>query len=260
MWEYTTPNKLPCIVLKTRRSMRAVHFHPEAHPVVLTAEVQDPSATSELPISLSETGPYSRIAKQQQQQHALSVSARRQIAARPPPSQELPIPSPQLLHGVSSQQASQASSGNVPSGHDNLRRVYIPTSAGPVQIPGSAGPAQISDMLFNAIAPRNPELWQGHVNNVGSRLEGQGRPARDASPEVAADIWSAGAHAAAGSTQDQPTQQPGLWYFDEHNRRRYGDSMAMQNTEDTASGASGGGPVNDGRPVPHTTGWVPPGR
>jgi len=31
----------PAIVLRTRRSLRAVHFHPHAAPFLLTAEVND---------------------------------------------------------------------------------------------------------------------------------------------------------------------------------------------------------------------------
>jgi len=38
--------------------MRAVHFHPHGMPSVLTAEVQDPSPTSELPETLTTKGPF----------------------------------------------------------------------------------------------------------------------------------------------------------------------------------------------------------
>jgi activator-of-BECN1-regulated-autophagy protein 1 len=58
MWQYKFPATPPVIVLKTRRSMRAVHFHPHGLPVVLTAEVQDPSPTAELAAALTEHGPY----------------------------------------------------------------------------------------------------------------------------------------------------------------------------------------------------------
>lgn len=53
MWDYTQPRavpvtagsngsssaKQPHITLKTRRSLRAVHFHPHGRPLMLTAEV-----------------------------------------------------------------------------------------------------------------------------------------------------------------------------------------------------------------------------
>ena len=55
MWEYKIPGAAPVIVLRTRRSMRAVHFHPHGLPTVLTAEVQDPSNTNLLPETLTET-------------------------------------------------------------------------------------------------------------------------------------------------------------------------------------------------------------
>lgn len=57
MWEYAKAGSSPVIVLKTRRSMRAVHFHPHGEPMALTAEVQDPSPTPELPATLTEDNP-----------------------------------------------------------------------------------------------------------------------------------------------------------------------------------------------------------
>lgn len=54
IWEYLKTGATPVIVLRTRRSMRAVHFHPHGLPVVLTAEVQDPSPTNQLPETLTE--------------------------------------------------------------------------------------------------------------------------------------------------------------------------------------------------------------
>ena len=58
MWEYRNPNTSPTIVLRTRRSMRAVHFHPHGIPLVLTAEVQDPSPTNDLKETLTEQGSF----------------------------------------------------------------------------------------------------------------------------------------------------------------------------------------------------------
>lgn len=42
IWNYkrTGEASSPAIVLKTRRSLRAVHFHPHAAPFLLTAEVR----------------------------------------------------------------------------------------------------------------------------------------------------------------------------------------------------------------------------
>lgn len=44
IWPYNNKEEAssPIIVLKTRRSLRAVHFHPHAAPFVLTAEVNYP--------------------------------------------------------------------------------------------------------------------------------------------------------------------------------------------------------------------------
>lgn len=54
IWDYTVPGATPTIVLRTRRSMRAVHFHPQGLPLLLTGEVQDPSPTFQLPEALHE--------------------------------------------------------------------------------------------------------------------------------------------------------------------------------------------------------------
>ncbi len=39
MWEYNKEGAQPMVVLKTRRSLRAVHFQPHGTPLLLTAEV-----------------------------------------------------------------------------------------------------------------------------------------------------------------------------------------------------------------------------
>ncbi|KAA6427427.1 MAG: Transducin family WD-40 repeat family isoform 3 [Trebouxia sp. A1-2] len=53
MWQYTRQQQgeegAPAVALKTRRSLRAVHFHPLGLPLVLTAEVNDVSAPVTLP-------------------------------------------------------------------------------------------------------------------------------------------------------------------------------------------------------------------
>jgi activating molecule in BECN1-regulated autophagy protein 1 len=58
VWNWTATDTPPQIVLKTRRSMRAVHFHPHGVPLLLTAEVQDPSPSRDLPVSMTEDGPF----------------------------------------------------------------------------------------------------------------------------------------------------------------------------------------------------------
>jgi activating molecule in BECN1-regulated autophagy protein 1 len=54
LWQYKKWDSKPEIVLKTRRSMRAVQFHPHGLPVVLTAEVMDPSDTKDLPQTMTD--------------------------------------------------------------------------------------------------------------------------------------------------------------------------------------------------------------
>lgn len=57
MWQYTKQQQgeegAPPVALKTRRSLRAVHFHPLGLPLVLTAEVNDVSAPVTLPFGVS---------------------------------------------------------------------------------------------------------------------------------------------------------------------------------------------------------------
>lgn len=43
IWNYKKEHSSPDIVLKTLRSLRAVHFHPQAAPFLLTAEVNIPN-------------------------------------------------------------------------------------------------------------------------------------------------------------------------------------------------------------------------
>ncbi|XVF72118.1 hypothetical protein PTKIN_Ptkin12aG0095100 [Pterospermum kingtungense] len=47
IWHYNKKGEgsSPAIILKTRRSLRAVHFHPHAAPFLLTAEVSDPDSS-----------------------------------------------------------------------------------------------------------------------------------------------------------------------------------------------------------------------
>jgi activator-of-BECN1-regulated-autophagy protein 1 len=40
MWEFAKEGAAPLVVLKTRRSLRAVHFQPHGVPLLLTAEVR----------------------------------------------------------------------------------------------------------------------------------------------------------------------------------------------------------------------------
>ena len=44
LWEYTS-GRPPVVALKTRRSLRAVHFHPQGGPLLLSAEVTDAHTT-----------------------------------------------------------------------------------------------------------------------------------------------------------------------------------------------------------------------
>ena len=61
MWQYTKQQQgedgAPPVALKTRRSLRAVHFHPLGLPLVLTAEVNDVSAPVTLPFGVTAPPP-----------------------------------------------------------------------------------------------------------------------------------------------------------------------------------------------------------
>lgn len=138
------PTRPPAAVLKTRRSMRAVHFHPHGLPIVLTAEVQDPSPTPELPATLTEQGPYV------QQAEGAGRAAASAAGAAAPPSGEVPIPSAQLLQGAAAAGiASTSSAAACQQQHqqqDALQPpaagVYVATPDGPVpvgQLAGAAG-------------------------------------------------------------------------------------------------------------------------
>jgi hypothetical protein len=109
--------------------MRAVHFHPQGLPLVLTAEVQDASPTHELPATLTEEGPYAQQRQQQQQTTSREGEQEAQAqamdaATTPPPaaaagepaaapgSADVPLPSASLL----SQEAAARSSTHSAAG------------------------------------------------------------------------------------------------------------------------------------------------
>lgn len=142
---------MPAAVLKTRRSMRAVHFHPQGLPIVLTAEVQDPSPTPELPATLTESGPYMQEeveeeaaagAAPMEAEPAAAAAAASAEAMTPPGSGEVPIPSPQLLGGVAAT--------TLPRAHPSAAGVYVATAAGPVPV------GQFAASAAAAIQPNQP--------------------------------------------------------------------------------------------------------
>ena len=231
-------------VLKTRRSMRAVHFHPHGLPVVLTAEVQDPSPTPELPATLTEEGAYLLqpdaaaeqvaaeasgsdmcIDSQQQQQQPGAAEPRRPAAGLPsssgsgglaglaaPPSVDVPIPSAQLLQGAAGSSSSSSSQQRGDRSPPAAPGVYVATTNGPVPV-GRQGPAAASSLDLPAAA-----LHQ-------LRLGAQG-----AAPAGEAGAAAAAAAAAAGPSGADSRQQ-------------------------AAATPASAGPL--GRPG--APGWVPPG-
>jgi hypothetical protein len=273
IWEYTVPNKPPSIVLKTRRSMRAVHFHPHGQPMVLTAEVQDPSPTPDLSMSLSEAGPYSRMAEaqraQQQAQQQQQAETGRQASAtalpgaaaalgggrvsnQPPPSREVPIPSPQLLRGASPSPAGpSAPRAALDQQHQaqQPRRVYVPTSEGPVQV--SLRELELQGGVFAQqplpqALPQQPGApsvnlpqarWMSPFGPVGSRRQWPGGVAADALAATPAFSWPHAPAGVAGVTASGAPQPLG---------------------QDAPSGSIAGR-AGEEQQAARTPGWVPPG-
>ncbi|KAM5563261.1 hypothetical protein ABKV19_018097 [Rosa sericea] len=56
IWNYKKQHSSPDIVLKTWRSLRAVHFHPQAAPFLLTAEVNDLDSSDSLMTPATSSG------------------------------------------------------------------------------------------------------------------------------------------------------------------------------------------------------------
>ncbi|KAK9944946.1 hypothetical protein M0R45_010486 [Rubus argutus] len=56
IWNYKKEHSSPDIVLKTWRSLRAVHFHPQAAPFLLTAEVNDLDSSDSLMTPATSSG------------------------------------------------------------------------------------------------------------------------------------------------------------------------------------------------------------
>ena len=83
MWQYTKQQQgeegAPPVALKTRRSLRAVHFHPLGLPLVLTAEVNDVNT----PVTLPHVAPSIEAA-------AAAAPADSQPATQLPPEASVP--------------------------------------------------------------------------------------------------------------------------------------------------------------------------
>lgn len=220
MWEYAAQGKLPVIVLKTRRSMRAVHFHPHGLPIVLTAEVQDPSATPELPATLTEQGPYVQLPERHDRRAASPGAAA--AAAAAPPSGDVPIPSPQLLQGTngsSSHAQQQQDAGQSPAAG-----VYVATADGPVPMGQLAGGvAGVSSQPMTLDSPGAALVLNGPLHNLHLQS--------DASTTAIGEGPSSSSSVCAGSQPEQQQQQQ--------------------------AGSSGGGASRAARPG--APGWVPPG-
>lgn len=142
--------------------MRAVHFHPHGLPIVLTAEVQDPSPTPELPATLTEQGPYvqqwgagPQVAEEGPATPAAASAAARgsAAAAAAPPSGEVPIPSPQLLQGAagSSSSIAQQQQQQQQDVAQPAAGVYVATADGPVPM------QQLSSAAVGGAAPQGPQ-------------------------------------------------------------------------------------------------------
>lgn len=202
--------------------MRAVHFHPHGLPVVLTAEVQDPSPTPDLPATLTEEGPYAPAAEQvaanrsdsrsmeedeEEEAAATGAGGSSGTAAAPPPSGELPIPSPQLLRGAAGSDGSRQQEAQHPAAG-----VYVATADGPVpvgQLTGASG-------VPSAGAALSGPLHQLHLGRAGSASP---PPAGDATGPLPASLQAAGlaprpgtpGWVPPGSAQLPPSMVPTGW-------------------------------------------------
>ncbi|KAK3152766.1 hypothetical protein QOZ80_2BG0163280 [Eleusine coracana subsp. coracana] len=58
IWNYNKRDEAPAIILRTRRSLRAVHFHPRGAPYLLTAEVNNLDS-ADSPLTLATSSGYS---------------------------------------------------------------------------------------------------------------------------------------------------------------------------------------------------------
>jgi activator-of-BECN1-regulated-autophagy protein 1 len=113
VWDYKRWDSKPEIVLKTRRSMRAVQFHPHGLPVLLTAEVMDPSDTKDLPVTMTDGSGAQGGYEQQHQEHQQHQQHDHPQQPHQPPSMvplgwEVPFPANATPENVQAGQRDQS--------------------------------------------------------------------------------------------------------------------------------------------------------
>ncbi|KAK3268211.1 hypothetical protein CYMTET_23274 [Cymbomonas tetramitiformis] len=102
MWEYEAQGEKasPQIALRTRRSLRAVRFHPHGAPLLLSAEVNDVDAQQDIPLSTATTslptGPVDTRAWDMVYAAARAAAAAA-VTGTPQPHQRVPSGDPQTL-------------------------------------------------------------------------------------------------------------------------------------------------------------------
>lgn len=119
MWQYTKQQQgeegAPPVALKTRRSLRAVHFHPLGLPLVLTAEVNDVNT----PVTL----PHGALSPEAAAAEAAATAAAEAIPAQ----QQVPEGRPhrvQFADGPQEFEAQHAHEAQRPQPHRRLSEVF----------------------------------------------------------------------------------------------------------------------------------------
>lgn len=185
MWDYKQQGSKPEIVLKTRRSMRAVHFHPHGLPVVLTAEVMDPSDTRNLPVTLTDQGPFCGVGK-----------ANTGVASEDDPSSvttsamwmERPVVEPEEM-----MDATNTGSGSLPVLPPSMVplgwEVPFPSAVRPVvNLPGVAPPPPDAGQSNESEPGQGAQLAAATYNSLWNII-GEDQP-----PRVWLRIWSFNSH------------------------------------------------------------------
>ncbi len=224
LWEYKKWDSKPEIVLKTRRSMRAVQFHPHGLPVVLTAEVMDPSDIKDLPPTMTDGSEQQRFQARSQPREAQSQSPGQGPGAMQlqPPSMvplgwEVPFPANMPSEGL----LPLPDLSDLPDVPD-VPGLQAPRNHGPTHgtaVQGGLRPEQQAtySSVWNIIGEDQPprvwiRIWSFNEKKTGSYLEDRNRlllsvPDAVLCSEMGVDFSRCGRYLAATVACRAPLQQ-----------------------------------------------------
>jgi len=188
VWNYLKPSKSPAVhVLKSKRSLRAVHFHPAGKNLLLTAEVMERRTSS------------ASQAAQAAQQQPISAPA-----SAPTTDQAHRLAEPRAARGQAAPHAAAAGAGVEGASH-NLTAASVPRAQPPA---GPHRPAAGPRSLLTSVIAQAEERRQQAAAAATQPPPGRAAPTQRAAPlETSVNIRGFDGPPAAASNPSQPPAQ-----------------------------------------------------